>query len=220
MTLIDTSQLTIPAQVNEADIASVKVGQPAQFTVAAYPTQTFNASVSTIETLGTTTSNVVTYTVILNVDNYSLNGASLYPGMTATANITTAEGIGVLLVPSSALSFSTTAIQNGELSRTALRSLYSGSLSPSGSTQSSSNRGIVLELKNGKLVPVVVTTGLSNGTSTEILSGLNSGDKVVVSQTGGTTTTTTGTGTSGTRGTGGFGGGTGGGGIFRVGSGG
>jgi multidrug efflux pump subunit AcrA (membrane-fusion protein) len=207
--------LTIPAQVNEADIASVKVGQPAQFTVEAYPTQTFNASVATIETLGTTTSNVVTYTVILNVDNHSLNGANLYPGMTATASITTAEAIGVLLVPSSALSFSTTAIQNGELSRTALRSLFSNSSSSIGSTQSASNRGIVLELKNGKLVPVVVTTGLTNGTYTEILSGLNSGDKVVVSQTGGTTTTT-GTGTSGTRGAGGFGGG----GIFRVGSGG
>jgi HlyD family secretion protein len=212
ITLIDTSQLNIPAQVNEADIASVKVGQPAQFTVEAYPTQTFNASVSTIETVGITTSNVVTYTVILTVDNHSLNGANLYPGMTATVNITTAEGIGVLLVPSAALSFSTTAIQNGELSRAALRSLFSsGSLSSSSAT-SASNRGVVLELKNGKLVPVVVTTGLSNGTYTEILSGLSSGANVVVSQTGGTTTTTSGSGTGapGTRG----------GGLFRFGSGG
>lgn len=184
--LVDTSTLSVAAQINEANIASVAVNQPATFTVAAYPSQTFRASVSSIDTLGSTTSNVVTYLVNLAVNMQSLSNAHLYPGMTATVNITTAERIGTLLVPSAALSFSTTAIQNGELSRNALRSLISG-VQP-GAGAASGSRGIVVELKNGQLVPVLVTTGLSNGQFTEILSGLNEGDQIIVSQTGGSTT--------------------------------
>lgn len=211
--LVDASSLNIAAQVNEADIANVQVGQSAQFTVAAYPSQTFRASVTGINTIGQTTSNVVTYTVNMAVDMASLHNARVYPGMTATVNVTTAERIGTLLVPSAALSFSTTAIQNGELTRTALRSLIGGT-SATASTGGSSlgSRGIVVELKNGKLVPVLVTTGLTNGQYTEVLSGLKAGDQVIVGQTGGTTTTTTGTGgsTRGGFGGGGFGGGGGG----------
>jgi multidrug efflux pump subunit AcrA (membrane-fusion protein) len=181
--LLDASSLNIAAQVNEADIATVQVGQPAQFTVAAYPSQTFHASVSSINTQGQASSNVVTYSVGLAVDMQSLNNAHVYPGMTATVNITTAERIGTLLVPAAALSFSATALQDGELTRSALRALTSGS--SSATTGSQTGRGIVLELKQGKLVPLLVTTGLSNGQSTEILSGLQAGDQVVVSQTGG-----------------------------------
>jgi multidrug efflux pump subunit AcrA (membrane-fusion protein) len=215
--LLDSSKLGIAAQVNEANIGGVQVGQPATFTVAAYPSQTFRASVASIDTYGQTTSNVVTYTVTLAVDQNSIQNAHVYPGMTATVNITTAERIGTLLVPAAALSFSTTALENGELTRTDLRSLAtsaSSSTTTTGGTQSS--RGIVVELKNGKLVPVLVTTGLSNGQFTEILSGLQAGDQIVVSQTGGTTTTSS-TGTS-TRS--GFGGGFSGGGFSGGGSGG
>lgn len=185
--MIDASTLNVAAQVNEANIAAVTVNQPATFTVAAYPSQTFRASVSSINTIGTTTSNVVTYLVNLAVNMQSLNNAHLYPGMTATINITTAERISTLLVPSAALSFSATAIQNGTLSRNSLRSLISGTQPGVGGATGS--RGIVVELKNGQLVPVLVTTGLSNGQFTEIISGLNEGDQVIVSQAGGSTTT-------------------------------
>ncbi len=185
MILTDTSKLNIVAQVNEADIASVQVGQPAQFTVTSYTNQTFRASVASIDTVGQTTSNVVTYTVNLTVNQDSLNQAHLYPGMTATVNITTAQRIGVLLVPAAALSFPSIAIQSGELDRSALRSVFSGG----GTSTTQGNRGLVLELRNGKLTPVVVTTGLSNGRFTEVLSGLNEGDEVVVGQTGGNTST-------------------------------
>ncbi len=203
--LLDMSNLSITVQVNEADIAGVQVGQPAIFTVAAYPSQTFRASVASIDIQGQTTSNVVTYPVTLSVDNQSLNTAHIYAGMTATVNITTAERIGTLLVPASALSFSTTALQNGELTTSQIRALVTG-VSSAGSANTGGSRGIVVELKNGKLVPVLVRTGLSNGQYTEILSGLNPGDQVVVSQTGGTTTTTSSGTTGGTR-SGGFGGG-------------
>ena len=187
--LTDASKLNIAAQVNEADIASIQVGQPAQFTVASYTNQTFRASVATIETVGQTTSNVVTYTVNLMVDQNSLNKAHLYPGMTATVNITTAQRIGVLLVPAAALSFPSTATQSGELDRTTLRSVFANQQASNGTGTTQGNRGIVLELRNGKLTPVVVTTGLSNGQFTEVLSGLNEGDEVVVGQTGGNTST-------------------------------
>ncbi len=219
ITLVDTSTLKIVAQVNEANIASIKIGQPANFTVAAYPSQTFSASVASMDAIGQTSSNVVTYPVTLTVDMHSLDNAHLYPGMTATANITTAEGIGVLLVPAAALSFPSTAVQAGELNRTSLRSIFGGSTSGTSTTQG--NRGLVLELRNGKLTPVVVTTGLSNGQLTEVISGLNAGDEVIVSQTGGNISTSTSSSGTGA-GRGGFGGGgTGGGGaFFRSGSGG
>lgn len=213
--LVDASTLNIAAQINEANIASVAVNQSAQFTVAAYPSQTFRASVTGIDTMGSTTSNVVTYLVNLAVDMQSLNDAHVYPGMTATVNITTAERISTLLVPSTALSFSTTALQNGELTRSQLGSLVS---SGSSTSATGGSRGIVIELKAGKLVPVLVTTGLTNGQFTEILSGLKEGDEVVVSQTGGTTSTGTNT-NNGGGGRGGFGGGGFGGGGFGGGGG-
>src|SRR6266567_4559337 len=170
--LLDMSKIGITAQVNEADIGGLQVGQPAQFTVTA------------VETIGQATSNVVYYTVKLTVDKQSLNGTHLYSGMTATVNITTAERIGVLLVPAAALSFPGIALRSGELSRSALSSLASSATSTATGT-----RGVVVVLRNGKLVPVAITTGLSNGQFTEVLSGLREGDQVVVSQTGGNTTT-------------------------------
>ena len=182
--LIDTSASNINALVNEADIGNVHVGQPAQFTVEAYPSQTFRASVTSVDLIGQTSGNVVVYPVHLRVDQHSLNGTYLYPGMTATTTITTAERIGALLVSNAALSFPNTAVQAGAISRSTLFSAFSGSSTARG-TQSNSNQRIVLELKNGKLVPVVITTGLTNGTNTEVLSGLQPGDQVVVRATGG-----------------------------------
>jgi len=185
--LIDTSALDIDALVNEADIGNVHVGQPARFTVEAYPSQTFRASVASIDLIGQTSGSVVVYPVHLTVDQKSLNGTYLYPGMTATATITTAERIGTPMISNAALSFPNTAVQAEVIARSTLFSALGGS-SPArgtGTTGTQSNRRIVLELKNGKLVPVVITIGLTNGTFTEVLSGLQAGDQIVVSATGG-----------------------------------
>jgi len=210
--LVDTSTMNIAAQINEANIAAVAANQPAQFTVPAYPSQTFRASVTGIDTLGLTSSSVVTFQVNLAVDMQSIGSLHVYPGMTATINITTAERIGALLVPSAALSFAATALQNGELDRTALSSLVGRGTTGSTAT---GNQGIVVELKAGKLVPVLVTTGLTNGQQTEILSGLQEGAEVVTAQTGGSSTTSSST----TNGRGIFGGGGGrGGGNFTGGN--
>jgi len=204
--LTDLSRLTITSEVNEVDVGNVQVGQSAQFTVTAYPTQTFRATVTTIDMIGQSTSNVVSYTVQLTVDQQSLNGTHLYPGMTATVNITTAERIGVLVIPAAALSFPSTALQSGEVSRAALTSLSRGG---QGNSAGQGTQHIVLELQNGKLVPVTIMTGLTDGTNTEVLSGLNDGDEVVIGQIGGNTTSSSTSGGSSRLG-GGFGGGGGG----------
>ena len=212
--LLDTSGFTITAAVNEADIANVQVNQPVRFTVTAYPSQTFRASVSNISMVGTTTSGVVTYPVTMAVDMSTAGTAHLYPGMTATANITTAQRIGVLLVSNSAFTFPTTALQAGVINRSAITQVGSAGLQGGRAGSGQSNRHIVLVMRNGHLATVLSTVGLSNGTFSEVLSGLNEGDEVVVGATGGAFTnlpsssTTTG---GGPRvGGGGFGGGFGG----------
>ena len=220
MVLLDTSGFTITAAVNEADIGTVQVNQPVRFTITAYPSLTFRATVASISMVGTTTSGVVSYPVTLTVNMDSIGTAHLYPGMTATASITTAQRIGALLVSNSAFTFTTTALQAGVINRSALTQ-GSGSTGTGGITRrgnggttggqstSAGGRHVVLVLRNGKLVPVLITTGLTNGTFSEVLSGLNTGDQVVVGATGGAFANLS-TGSSGT-GTGGF---------FRTGSGG
>jgi multidrug efflux pump subunit AcrA (membrane-fusion protein) len=205
ITLVDSSSFNITAQVNEADISSVQVGQPARFTVEAYPSRTFRATVSDIQTIGQTSSNVVTYPVDLAVNQQSLNGAHLYPGMTATAAITTAQRIDALLISNTAISFTTTALQAGVINRNALVSALGGGASTQGQSAQSNSR-IVLVLRNGKLTPVAITAGITNGTSTEVLSGLQAGDQVVTSATGGPFSNLSGS-TGGGFGGGGLGGG-------------
>ena len=188
MVLLDTSGFTITASVNEADIANVQVNQPARFTVTAYAGQTFRATVSSISMVGTTTSGVVSYPVTLTATMDTIGTAHLYPGMTATITITTAQRIGALLVSNSAFTFPTTALQAGVITRSALTSGLTnngGTGTGTPGAQSAGSRHIVLVLRNGKLVPVLITTGLTNGTFSEVLSGLNAGDQVVVSATGG-----------------------------------
>jgi hypothetical protein len=114
-------------------------------------------------------------------------------------------------VNNSAFSFTTTALQAGALDR---NTLALGGSFTSGSGSSQGNRRIVLELKNNKLTPVLVTVGLTNGTSSEVLSGLQAGDQVVVSATGGAYSNLSGT--SGTSGTGGGNGTRSGGGGLRI----
>lgn len=216
--LVDASTLNIAAQISEANIASVAVNQPATFTVEAYPSKTYHAVVTGIDTLGSSSSSVVTYLVNLAVDMQSIGTDHVYPGMTATVDITTAERISTLLVPSTALTFYTTAIQDKELNASDLRSLLTGGSTTTGSPTTGS-RGILVELKNGQLTPVLVTTGLTNGSETEILSGISEGTEVVTASSATTTSSSTGTGT-GRSGGGGFGGGGFGGGGFGGGGGG
>ena len=98
----DLAQMELHVKVDEADIGQVQEGQSATFTVDAYPTRKFPAQIRRVGFGSQTTDGVVSYKTILTVNNDDL---SLRPGMTATAEITTATREGVLLVPNEALRF-------------------------------------------------------------------------------------------------------------------
>lgn len=98
----DTSRMQVEASVDEADIGQVRVGQPVRFTVDSYPDDTFRATVQQIRKSATENQNVVSYLVILDVDNRE---GKLLTGMTANVEIVTGRKAKVLRVPGSAIRF-------------------------------------------------------------------------------------------------------------------
>ena len=104
----DLRKMQIETSVDEADIGKIKNLQTVEFTIDAYPDMTFKGVVSEVRNSPTTVSNVVTYVVIVNVDNPELK---LKPGMTANVTIIIDEKKGVLRVPDSALRFKPSQVQ-------------------------------------------------------------------------------------------------------------
>ncbi|MCX5739021.1 MAG: efflux RND transporter periplasmic adaptor subunit [Proteobacteria bacterium] len=98
----DLTKMQVNANVSESDIGGVHDGQPALFTVDAYPGRSFEGSVVQVRNAPITVQNVVTYDVVIQVANPDL---ALKPGMTATVSITTARRDDVLRVPARALRF-------------------------------------------------------------------------------------------------------------------
>lgn len=99
----DLSRMQVLVQVNEADIGSVKPGEPVRFTVEAFPTDTFKGTVRRVRLNATMTQNVVTYTVEIEADNSNLK---LLPYLTANVRFELARRDGVLAAPSAALRWS------------------------------------------------------------------------------------------------------------------
>ncbi len=98
----DLEKMQIEVNVSEADIGEVKEGQDVTYTLDGYPNSVFNGKVTQVRISPTTVSNVVTYSVIVTVDNSELK---LKPGMTANVSIITAKNEDVLAVPNIALKF-------------------------------------------------------------------------------------------------------------------
>ena len=98
----DLTKMQIETKVDEADIGNVKEGQDVTFRVDAFPDETFEGKVVQVRIAPSTTDNVVTYTVIINVDN---NDFKLKPGMTANVEIETAKAVDALRIPVAALRF-------------------------------------------------------------------------------------------------------------------
>ena len=94
--------MQVEVNVDEADIGQVKVGQRVSFTVDAYPQEEFVGRVTQVRLSPTTSSNVVTYTVIVEAENPD---EKLKPGLTATIAIYTNELKGVTIVPAKAINF-------------------------------------------------------------------------------------------------------------------
>lgn len=194
----DLRQLKLEVDIDEADVGSVKAGQNTTFTVAAYPDKHFPAqfykvafgatssgsssssSLSSSSSASASASGVVTYTGYLTVDNPQL---ALRPGMSATATIETATLKNVLLVPNSALRF--TPAQTGTSKSMAMfggpprdTKKVKESLSGQGQRQRS-----LYVMRGSQAQKITITTGLSNGTMTQVISGdLKEGDQVAVDQ--------------------------------------
>jgi HlyD family secretion protein len=98
----DLRRIRIEAQVNEADVGSVRDGNPVEFTVDAYPERRFNGMVTQVRLAATELNNVVTYTVIIEAEN---GERKLFPGMTANVQVEAARRDGVARIPVDALRF-------------------------------------------------------------------------------------------------------------------
>lgn len=175
----DLTQMELQVKVDEADVGSVKVGQPASFTVSAWSGRKFPATLERVGIGSTTTDNVVTYKTVLKVANDDL---ALRPGMTATAEIITAQRENALLVPNAALRFSPpqggSAGRSGGLVASLLPRPPQEPQRPRPATNGASPQ--VWVLQDGQPHPVAVKTGVSNGRYTEILGGdLQTGAAVI-----------------------------------------
>jgi HlyD family secretion protein len=174
----DLTRMQIDTNVDEADIGKVRVGQPVQFTVDAYPDVTFPGKVSEIRNAPTTVQNVVTYDVVVKVGNPE---RKLKPGMTANVEIIIAKEQGVLKVPNAALRFKWTAAVAPERGKSGVSA---GGPQAGRAMSGQATRGIwVLEAQKPRRVPL--TLGISDGNDTAVLSGdLKEGDAVIVEAVG------------------------------------
>ena len=176
----DLTKMELQVKVDEADVSAVKLGQPATFSVSAWPGRSFPATIQRVGLGSTTTDNVVTYKTVLSVANDDL---ALRPGMTATARIVTANRENVLLVPNAALRFtppsgSETGPSGSIVSRLMPRppqpKKQAPKVAPGGARH-------VWVLHDGLPAAIPVDTGASNGRQTEISGGeLKSGMAVIV----------------------------------------
>jgi HlyD family secretion protein len=167
----DLTKMQVLATIDEADIGGVKDSQQAMFTVDAFPDMQFHGSVGQVRLSPTTTNNVVTYTVVVNVPNDDLK---LLPGMTANITIMTAHQSHVLRVPNAALRFNPAAFlpDSGKPQQAQGQRPAGGP----GMMQSKRDAGKVVKRDDhfwtldaaGKPKQVPVTLGISDGQFTEV----------------------------------------------------
>jgi HlyD family secretion protein len=191
----DLSKMEVDLAVGEPDIGSVKTGESVDFSVLAFPNRTFHGVVSQVRKNPVITSNVVTYTTVVLVDN---KDQALLPGMTANATIDVQKAPNAYVVPLSALSFQPAF--NGTHKRAAgatgtrpaqtANAAPANGASPWGSTTGSASaaivagsQGHVFVQRNGKLVRVPVSITLVSGTQAAVAPAgdatLAAGDQVV-----------------------------------------
>lgn len=198
----DLRQMQIETQIDEADIGQLQDSMQATFTVDSYPDETFHARVDQIRYSAKTEQGVVTYPVILRVDNPALK---LRPGMTANVTIVTAQQDEVLRMPAAALRFrppdykppergnrggndSARTGNGGRENWQGRRGQHGDSTNVSATTPDEPPKRPVTVFtigKDGKPEPRNVTPGLNDGTRVEIVSGeLSLGDSVIVGMAG------------------------------------
>ena len=162
----DLTQMQVVADVDEADIGQVSDGQRVEFTVDAYPDDTFEGVVEQVRLEATTESSVVTYEVVITAYNPELK---LKPGLTPNVTIFTLEKDDALAVPTKALRF----VPDGEL-------LAALGLHAEAAAEAEPGKRELWVKQGTTLVPRYVTAGSSSGKLTEIVDGLNDGEEVAV----------------------------------------
>jgi len=163
----DLAKMEVDANVSESDIGGVKEGDASSFTVGAFPKRIFQGAVSQIRQSPQTIQNIVTYDVVINVDNSDL---ALRPGLTATARVVVDKRDDVIRVPNQALRY--------------VPSNLSGPPQPPSLGDSSEpGHAQVWDLRNGHPVSVPVVVGLEDDSFTEIISGeIKPGDQVITGE--------------------------------------
>ncbi len=150
----DLTLMRIETSVSEADIGKVKEGQEVEYTLDGYPDSVFYGKVTQVRLSPTTESNVVTYTVVIEVKNEE---DKLMPGMTANVSIITGKQENILTVPNTALKFTT-----------------------ADNKQRYEHKGIWID-KKGKPVRINIETGVSDDSYTQIISdNIKEGDLVYI----------------------------------------
>lgn len=179
----DLTKMQVQASIDEADIGQILTGQKAHFTVDAYPNRQYAGTVSQKRLQPTTVQNVVTYTVMIDVDNPDL---SLLPGMTANITVAVQQAHDVYKVPAAALKFAPPGYQSPWTGREkgGNRDSSSGSgqwKRAEGGPDSAHARiaGKIFILENGKPIRVPVRTGLSNGGFTAIEGNIQEGQAII-----------------------------------------
>ncbi len=163
----DLAKMQVDTNVSEADVGRVRVDQQAAFTVDAYPGRTFKGAVTSIRKAPINVLNVITYDAVIGVSNEDLN---LFPGMTANVKILVNHRSNVLKIPNAALRF-----------HPAAETVASAAGAKAASKGGKPELAVWILDANSKAQRVAITTGESDGTYTEILTGtLKDGDNVIV----------------------------------------
>lgn len=160
----DLSKMQIEASVSEADIGYIKPEMAATFTVDAYPDDKFLGKIHQVRLSPTVESNVVMYTVIIEIDNSS---RKLLPGMTASVVIKAEEANDVLVVSAMALQYKPSAAVKAKMDVKKIQDI-------------GENQDVVYLFEKGKIVPRIITKGLSDMTNIEVKEGLSLNEEVIV----------------------------------------
>ena len=170
----DITKMQVEANVDEADIGGVEVGQRVSFTVDAYPQEEFSGRVRQVRLSATTESNVVTYTVIIDADNPE---QKLKPGLTATITIFTQELKDIDTVPASAIAFSP---DTETLQKYYQQNQITAKI-PEVKTGKNKEKYIWIKNNDGSLSQKQITIGINDGITVQVVSGLTGSEQIVSS---------------------------------------
>ena len=161
----DLRLMQIEASVSEADIGKIKYDMDAEFTVDAYPTDTFKGKVKQIRLSPTTEQNVVMYTVIIEVPN---EDKRLLPGMTAFVTVLTAEKKNVLRIPNTTIQFKPSAALRQKMDGERPRNL-----------KASQAVVYTFDAEKGMIKPHVIELGLVDVIYAEVIEGVEEGEQII-----------------------------------------